>query len=65
MRTGNPFGFFKYGRLSKGGSLLPSFLALLLGLGLGLGLELGRVSSSPSLERFLEEEEESDSLLFL
>ena len=63
MRTGNPFGFFKYGRLSKGGSLLPSFLAHLLGL--GLGLELGRVSSSPSLERFLEEEEESDSLLFL
>ena len=61
MRTSNPFGFFKYGRLSKGGSLLPSFLAHLL----GLGLELGRVSSSPSLERFLEEEEESDSLLFL
>ena len=63
MRTSNPFGFFKYGRLSKGGSLLPSFLALLLGL--GLVLELGRVSSSPSLERFLKEEEESDSLLFL
>ena len=57
MPTSKPFGFFKYGRFSKGGSLLPSVLALLL----GLGLEFGHVSSSPSLERFLEEEEESDS----